>query len=184
VEWYLRVPAELIGTGPMSYKQSPNVQCLTCGRVAAPNVKAEVVRRSVVRVLRPSSRSSQSAASLTSRQRAATDWLLAIDNCLKREATVHQRCRSCRILMGPGHIETGVGLLCGTCRYAKRGESGVLLVLRPLFGKRGWLKRLIGRHPKTSLLLLTAEVEISSRTNDGSYPKSVALRGITKGWTG
>jgi len=137
-ECYLRAPAELIGTGQMSYTRPPN--CLTCGRIAALNVKAEVVRKSVVRVLSPSSRSSQSAASLPSRQRAATDWLLAIDNCLKREAAVHQRCRSCRILMGPGHIETGVGLLCGTCRYTMRGASGVLLVPRPAFGKRGWLR--------------------------------------------
>ena len=129
----------------MSYKRPPSVQCLTCGRIAALNVKAEVLRRSVVRVLRPSSRSSRSAAGLTSRQRAATDWLLAIDNCLKREAAVHQRCRSCRILMGPGHIETGVGLLCGTCRYTMRGASGVLLVPRPAFGKRGWLR---GRTPR------------------------------------
>ena len=137
---HLRVPAELVGTGHMSYIRSPNVQCLTCGGIAALNVKAEVVRRSVVRVLSPSSRSSQSAASLPSRQRAATDWLLAIDNCLKREAAVHQRCRSCSILMGPGHVETGDGLLCGTCSYAMRGASGDLLVARPVFGKRGWLR--------------------------------------------
>ena len=141
VEWYLRAPAELIGTGHMSYKRSPNVQCLPCGRIAALNVKAEVVRRSVVPVLRPSSRSSQSASNLTSRQRAATNRLLAIDNSLEREAAMHQRCSSCRILMGPGHIETGAGRLCGTCRYTRPGASGVLLVPRPAFGKRGWLRR-------------------------------------------
>ncbi len=134
------VPAELTGTEHMSHKRSPKVQCLTCGRIAALNVKAEVVRRRVIRVLRPASRSSQSAANLTCRQRAATNWLLAIDNCLKREAAVHQRCRSCRILMGPAHVETGDGRLCGTCRYAKRGSSGDLLVARPVFGKRGWLR--------------------------------------------
>ena len=140
-EWYLRVFTELIVTGRMSYKRPPNVQCLTCGRIAALNVKAEVVRRSAVPVLRPSSRSSQSASSLTSRQRAATNRLLAIDNSLEREAAMHQRCSSCSILMGPGHIETGAGRRCGTCRYTKRGASGVLLVPRPAFGKRGWLKR-------------------------------------------
>jgi hypothetical protein len=138
VEWYLRVFAELMGTEHMSYKRPPN--CLTCGRIAALNVKAEAVRRSVVPVLRPSSRSSQSASNLRSRQRTATNRLLAIDNSLEREVAMHQRCSSCSILMGPGHIETGAGQRCGTCRYTKRGASGVLLVPRPAFGKRGWLK--------------------------------------------
>lgn len=135
---YLRAPAELIETGHMSYKRPPT--CLTCGRIAALNVKAEVVRRSVVPVLGPSSRSSQSASNLRGRQRAATKRLLVIDNSLKREAAMHQRCSSCSILMGPGHIETGAGQRCGTCRYTRRGASGGLLVPRPAFGKRGWLR--------------------------------------------
>ena len=50
----------------------------------------------------------------TPKQHSAAAWGLAISACLQREMAVHLRCGSCDILMGPGHIEGGIGPSCGT----------------------------------------------------------------------
>jgi len=50
----------------------------------------------------------------TPKQRGAAAWDLAISACLRREMAAHLRCESCNILMGPGHIEGGIGPWCGT----------------------------------------------------------------------
>ncbi len=67
---------------------------------------------------------------------------------------MHQRCSSCSILMGPGHIETGAGQRCGTCRYTRRGGERRSSGSSPGIREARLVEAMIGRHARTSLLLL------------------------------
>lgn len=37
--------------------------------------------------------------------------------------TNHQRCKDCGILMGPGHLESGIAERCGSCVRARKANS-------------------------------------------------------------
>lgn len=88
-------------------------------------------------------RTAASALREVGEAKPAAGWTSATSSFTRNAASPHPKCAACSILMGPGHIESGTGGLCGTCREAGRGisERGEPAAIgRQSFGKRGWLR--------------------------------------------
>jgi hypothetical protein len=125
----------------MSHQKTRETRCLTCSRTDALKINADVLQRSIASVLPTSSPRGPFEAESTPGQLAAATWHSAIGVCLKREMASHPRCAGCGILMGPGHLETGIDWQCRSCRdRCTHGQKSgdVLVHSRPLLGRRGW----------------------------------------------
>jgi hypothetical protein len=107
--------------------------CAECDQVAAWKVKASAVGQAGSRLLsRGSSRGYE--ADVSPLEQVAADWSVSADAFLRRGITQHRRCVTCSILMGPGHLESGSGPSCGTCRTRNANDN----VGPPVIGRRGW----------------------------------------------
>jgi hypothetical protein len=115
----------------MSHQKTSETRCLTCSRTEALKINADVLQRSIASVLPTSSPRGPSEAESTPVQLAAATRHSAIGACLKLEMAPHPRCAGCGILMGPGHLETGIDRHCGSC-HDNVSPSGAIL------GRRGW----------------------------------------------
>ena len=124
----------------MSQQKTGETRCLICSRTEVLKINADVLQRFIAGVLPESSLRSPSEVQSTPVQLAANTWHSAIGACLKREMAPHPRCSGCGILMGPGHLETGIDRQCRSCsvRCTPGEKSGDIVPSRPILGRRGW----------------------------------------------
>ncbi len=94
--------------------RSYQMDCPQCRSVAALRDKAAPLQAHINRDLGRSYSPYKSPNGLTLRQQGAMAWSKAIAACLLREMALHARCGACSVLMGPGHIEEGIGEFCAT----------------------------------------------------------------------
>ena len=90
------------------------LECPTCRGVAALHVRADLLRPHIDGFLPRSALFCASTDQLTPKQQVAAHWSSAISDCLRIGMAAHLRCRSCTILMGPGHSEPGIEGFCAT----------------------------------------------------------------------
>jgi hypothetical protein len=88
------------------------LECPICRRAASLQARAHPFQAYIHRVLPRSFSAQGPRQAMTPKQRGAAAWALAINKCLQREMALHPRCGACSILMGPGHIEEGIGPFC------------------------------------------------------------------------
>ncbi len=98
----------------MSHAQCYQIECSICRSVAALEAKANPLDIFIRSVLPRSYSQGAYASELTRRQLGALNWSLAIRSCLRRAMAPHLRCHVCTVLMGAGHVETGLEQFCST----------------------------------------------------------------------
>ena len=128
----------------MRYERTPDMTCPACIDSAALKQKGAALQRHISAAQPPASPPGVSTVEPSPDQESAAAWLLAIGACLRRDSEQHPSCTACGILLGPGHIETGVDGYCGTCHSTRRDSPESPATRRTMgasaFGVRGWLR--------------------------------------------
>jgi hypothetical protein len=134
----------------MRYERTPDMTCPACIESAALKQNGAALQRRISESQASAHPAEMSPVDSSSNQESAAAWLLAIDVCLRRDSAQHPSCAACGILLGAGHIETGIDGYCGTCHSTRRNATEAPATRRTMgtsvYGVRGWLRDQSRRH--------------------------------------